>query len=341
MKVFFAAAAAALLLAGCGGGSADTASLHSDKKQLAALESVETMAMLGSYRDYSVTQSGTEYIVRDRAGTRLPVAPNIKRLVFPDGAIALDITGNAGQAYRLYQAAFNRKPDLTGLGVQVTALDRGVSLLQIAQNFMESKEFTDLYGSNLSSAALVTQLYRNVLHREPEPAGFAHWMNQLDNIGQPRHEVLMFFSESAENQAQVMPAIQNGILYMPLGVPEPPAPPFTATLASAPPPSFFPAPQEPMNFTVTGSALENVELVSANDPSIIYGRFTLSPDKTSASLTFHHDQYQYGSYNLRILAWNAPPGQGGQMIEVMPPRVIYIHRALGCQFTPGCGGDAP
>ena len=30
--------------------------------------------------------------------------------------LALDINGTAGQVYRLYQAAFDRKPDLVGLG---------------------------------------------------------------------------------------------------------------------------------------------------------------------------------------------------------------------------------
>lgn len=347
MKVLVAVSALALALAGCGGGMQDTAGSgtagdSTGTKLLAALAPVDVVTLLGSFRDYTVTKSGTEYIVTDRTGNRLPIAPNTKRLVFPDGAIALDINGNAGQAYRLYQAAFNRKPDLPGLGVQTTALDQGTSLLQIAQNFMESREFIDLYGPNPSSAALVTQLYRNVLHREPEPAGFAHWMNKLDNERQPRHEVLMLFSESAENQAQVLNDIQNGILYMPIGVPEPPMPAFSASLASAPPPSFYPPPGIAMDFVVTGNQLGNVELVSANDPTIIYGRFTLSPDKTSATLSFTPDRMaSYSSYNLRILAWDMPAGRGGRMIEVMPARTFYIHLPLGCYLNPGCGGIAP
>lgn len=52
-----------------------------------------------------------------------------ERLQFSDGAVALDAKGNAGKVYRLYQAAFDRKPDPGGVGFWVTQVDKGVGTL--------------------------------------------------------------------------------------------------------------------------------------------------------------------------------------------------------------------
>ena len=48
-----------------------------------------------------------------------------ERLTFSDANIALDIDGNAGQAHRIYKAAFDRAPDLGGLGFWINTLDNG------------------------------------------------------------------------------------------------------------------------------------------------------------------------------------------------------------------------
>jgi hypothetical protein len=97
----------------------------------------------------------------------------------------------------------------------------------------------------------------------------------------------------------------------------------------------------PLNFAVSGTGLQNVELVSANDSSIIYGRFTVSFDGTSATLTTAFGPYS--SYNVRILAWDAPPGQAGRVIEVMPPTFYTVRHNLGCASVPNslCTRPAP
>lgn len=136
----------------------------------------------------------------------------IERLRFADKMVAIDIDGNAGQAYRLYQAAFDRKPDLGGLGAQINGLDSGMSLLQISQNFINSEEFLLRYGANLSNAAFVTQLYANVLHRAPDEGGYAVQVGALNN-GMSRAQLLVNFSESTENYNATIIGIQNGIEY--------------------------------------------------------------------------------------------------------------------------------
>ncbi|WP_020653480.1 DUF4214 domain-containing protein [Massilia niastensis] len=140
---------------------------------------------------------------------------NVERIAFSDVSVGLDIQGNAGEAYRLYAAAFDRAPDKGGLGYWIKTLDSGKSLEDIAAGFIGSKEFADLYGSKPNDAQFVDLLYHNVLHREAEAAGRQFWIDSLAVHHAPREQILAAFSESAENQAQVIGAIQNGIEFIP------------------------------------------------------------------------------------------------------------------------------
>ncbi len=134
---------------------------------------------------------------------------NIERLQFNDITLALDIEGNAGQAYRLYQAAFNRTPDKNGLGYWINALDQGDTLENVSLNFIQSQEFTSLYGENATDTLFLNSLYDNVLHRALDVAGENFWMRQLQTGS--REDVLIGFSESQENKLNVIGDIQNGI----------------------------------------------------------------------------------------------------------------------------------
>ncbi len=135
----------------------------------------------------------------------------VERFKFADMSLAFDVTGNAGQAYRLYQAAFDRTPDMAGLGYQMKALDDGLPLWLVASHFANSPEFARLYGS-LNDQQFVTQLYDNVLHRAPDAQGYAYHTNNLAN-GFTRGDVMVGFSESPENQAALIGVMQNGMMY--------------------------------------------------------------------------------------------------------------------------------
>lgn len=143
------------------------------------------------------------------------VLSNVERIQFSDKTLALDISGNAGQAYRVYQAAFDRTPDNGGLKYWLSVLDGGAGLDTVASGFLGSQEFKTLYGSAPSHADYVSRLYSNVLHRTPDQDGYDYWVNLLNN-GQISNVVaLVQFSESAENQLMVLGAIQDGIsLYL-------------------------------------------------------------------------------------------------------------------------------
>jgi YD repeat-containing protein len=136
---------------------------------------------------------------------------NVERIKFGNETLALDISGNAGQAYRIYQAAFNRVPDNGGLKFWIQQMDNGMSLRDVAAGFVYSAEFRALYGDNPTNAEFLTKLYSNVLHRIPDQGGYDWWLGQLNAGTYDKITTLMSFSESPENQAGVLNAIINGI----------------------------------------------------------------------------------------------------------------------------------
>ena len=139
----------------------------------------------------------------------------VERLVFEDGLLALDTFGVAGEAYRLYQASFDRTPDAPGLAFWIGHLDRGaISLQDAAEAFLASPEFAGTYGENstLQDAAFLDLLYLNVLDRLPDAPGYAFWQDQ-QAAGLSRAEMLVFFSESTENRANVAGQIEDGIWF--------------------------------------------------------------------------------------------------------------------------------
>lgn len=170
---------------------------------------------VGTQSSFTVSREGAALKVVDSTGKEgSGTLYDVERIKFGDVAKAYDTDGNAGQAYRLYQAAFNRTPDQGGLGYQMKALDDGLSLVQVAQNFINSPEFSAAYGS-LNTTQFVTQLYQNVLHRAPDAGGLAYHTGNLDSGTNTRAQVLVGFSESPENQAALIGVIQNGMAYTP------------------------------------------------------------------------------------------------------------------------------
>lgn len=180
---------------------------------------IDTAAYAGVRADYTVgraAQGGMPAtVVSATLGT--DSLANVERLQFADIAIAYDIDGNAGQIYRLYQAVFNRVPDKPGIGYWLHMReDVGHTLLNIASGFFNSPEFKQMYASN-SDQEFISKLYLNALHRPYDQGGMDYYLNALNN-GVSREQILINFSESPENQAQVIGSIQSGIEFNVYGV---------------------------------------------------------------------------------------------------------------------------
>jgi len=102
----------------------------------------------------------------------------------------------AGGISRLYLGALDRLPDNSGLNYWVEQFQQGKTLTQIATDFVNSTEF----GSRFESQSLdgfVDRLYQNVLGRQADADGKTFWVQQLEK-GQPKGNVLIAFTESAE-----------------------------------------------------------------------------------------------------------------------------------------------
>ena len=161
---------------------------------------------------------GGDVVIRGPEGA--DTLHDVERAVFNDGALGFDIDGTGGKAYRLYQAAFDRVPDGGGVGFWMYYIDRGFSLVDAAANFMTSAEFRGLYGESPSNEQFMNLLYANVMNRAPD-GGYYFWLDALYGRGQfegsvfSRPFVLAQFSESSENQVNVIGAITNGFQYDP------------------------------------------------------------------------------------------------------------------------------
>ncbi|MFK7834994.1 MAG: DUF4214 domain-containing protein [Sulfitobacter sp.] len=178
---------------------------------------LDTVRFGGTGAQYHIVRGeADELAVRCTASGDWDFLVGVERLVFADGERAFDVDGIAGQAYRLYQAAFDRTPDTPGLGFWIDVLDAGDTTLDDAADFfMTSTEFAETYAPPASQAYddFLTLLYNNVLDRDPDQAGFAFWQQQQVN-GITRAEVLVYFSESVENVAKTADATADGIWFV-------------------------------------------------------------------------------------------------------------------------------
>ena len=165
--------------------------------------------------NYTVTKTASGFTVTDNVGSAgTDTLTNVERIQFSDGVLAIDIGTfqTAGEAYRIYRAAFARTPDSGGLKYWIDQMDNnGQSDQMVAHNFIVSAEFQSLYGSNPTHTQLVNALYQNVLNRAPDQSGFDYWKGLLDNNQITPEQILINFSESNENVAAVGTAVNNGI----------------------------------------------------------------------------------------------------------------------------------
>lgn len=128
--------------------------------------------------------------------------------------VSWDFDGIAGQTYRLYQAAFNRRPDWDGQGYWMWVREQGRSLEQVAEMFATSAEFIKTFG-RLSNRDFVRMMYLCALYREPDAGGWAWHTDLLDKGLLNRGQTMIQFSESPENKQNCLSFLTEGIKYFP------------------------------------------------------------------------------------------------------------------------------
>ncbi len=104
-------------------------------------------------------------------------------------------SGTQGFITRLYQVVLNRAPDATGLREWTNALMAGTTTAAKAvEGFFLSPEYL---GKGKSTEEIVTDCYKAMLGRSPDPNGKAMWTDAL-NIGMTPSAVLNGFVASTE-----------------------------------------------------------------------------------------------------------------------------------------------
>jgi uncharacterized protein YdaL len=236
------------MLASCGGGGGGDISPPLPGKELLAVAtqsqsagpSMAVAAFSRPFSDYTLTHVSDTFTLTDKKGAEGPFTftqPTV--LTFTEIAVAVAATENhPGQLYRLYNV-FHRAPDLQGLGSWLDGMEKGATLTAVADQFAVSPEFVAMYGSNPSTSAFVTLLYRNVLGREPDPAGLKGWVDYYDRGGVSKGQLITGFTESDENKQNLLPRMQDGIQFIVADKgtfpPPPVAPPRALVLYDAPP----------------------------------------------------------------------------------------------------------
>lgn len=161
-------------------------------------DGIDTAVFSGLRSGYSVRREGKEWIVEDlvaaRDGTDRLIG--IERVEFADQLLHIELASDAAfQVAGLYEALFDRAPDLEGLRWWMDAMGKGATLKDLAGAFLLSAEAAPLRA--MGNAAFVGHLYDTLFEREADADGFAFWTGAL-NAGFSRAEMTALFLESEE-----------------------------------------------------------------------------------------------------------------------------------------------
>ena len=159
---------------------------------------LDTVAFAGVRGGYTVSVGSTATTVRDlspgRDGT--DTLAGVERLRFADGAVALDLAGNAGVAAKILGAVFGKAAvgNKAYVGIGLNLLDSGMLYADVMKVALNAH-----LGVSPSNETVVTVLYTNVVGFAPNAAALAHYTGLLQ-LGQYTPATLgMLAAETTDN----------------------------------------------------------------------------------------------------------------------------------------------
>lgn len=105
-----------------------------------------------------------------------------------------------GAALRLFEAVLGRDADVEGAQFYINQVETGISLSTIANNFLNSAEYTGGDVANQTDAQFIESIYQGALGREADNEGLVYWAQQLVT-GHTRADVVVGIVGSTESQA--------------------------------------------------------------------------------------------------------------------------------------------
>lgn len=109
----------------------------------------------------------------------------------------------------IYIDVLGRPPDPAGRTYWVERLNDGLRTQDLGALFYSSPEYVQAAGS---STAYVTQLYRALLHREPDAEGLNHWVTRLDSGQAVPGDIASGFYQSVESRNDRVTRLYDAIL---------------------------------------------------------------------------------------------------------------------------------
>jgi Tfp pilus assembly protein PilW len=191
----YAAALIALSLCACGGESARN-DVSAPLQAAPAAPANKVIEFSGVRNNYAITRTTTGFSIRDLSSQAVVNVAAGASLKFSDMTVNLAIgevsktisATNLRSLIELYVAFFNRVPDADGMVYWIQQMNAGMSMNALANNFYTSAvAYPDLtgYSSNMTSAAFVKIIYKNVLGRSgdtaPPDEDVNYWAGELDS----------------------------------------------------------------------------------------------------------------------------------------------------------------
>ena len=179
----------------------------------------DTVVYDGNRSDFELTLLPDGRITVLKPDGSTDTLTSIERIDLVDGDYVYDFYGpNTEFGYLIYQASFGRVPDEEGVRFWVGVLDdldqQGWTEYQkeqfLARQFIESDEFSDLYGTNPSNEDYINAMYQNVLGRQPDQPGYEFWLGGMEE-GLTPVDILVAFTESDENVDRNADNLDDGI----------------------------------------------------------------------------------------------------------------------------------
>jgi Ca2+-binding RTX toxin-like protein len=142
---------------------------------------LDTVVYNGPMERYTINKSGNRYVVIEPTGSDdTDYLINIERLQFSNTKVALDMTGNAGDAARLIGALLGPSyvKDKALAGVVIGLLDQNYSTETIATLGLGTSTYIGLAGSS-SNEDFVKHVFKNVVGRPPTEADLQTYVGML------------------------------------------------------------------------------------------------------------------------------------------------------------------
>ena len=174
---------------------------------------LDTVVYNGPMERYTINKTGNRYVVSEPTGSDdTDYLINIERLQFSNTKVALDMTGNAGEAARLIGALLGPSyvKDKALAGVVIGLLDQNYSTQTIATLGLGTSTYIGLAGSS-SNEDFVKHVFKNVIGRPPVEAELQTYVSMLSaGTSQAALAVMAADTEFTAEKIGLAGLIQNG-----------------------------------------------------------------------------------------------------------------------------------